>query len=92
MTSFIIVVVLFVAIVFGYNIWKGMDQHDKLKAYERRLVEAEQDYKKSLRGADKVEALEKGRKFYSTLRGNNTLTIMDETQIMNDLNAHTNLK
>lgn len=40
----------------------------------------------------RVDALEKGRKYYASLRPNGIATITDEASIANDLNAHSGIK
>jgi hypothetical protein len=59
---------------------KNIENIEKSEVYE-------EEYKKSLKGADKSLALELGRKYYGSLRENGRVTIYDEQAITNDLNS-----
>ena len=72
--STIIIIVFVIAILIAIG----------KKSEERRL---KQEYHKALLGTDKVAALAAGRKYYSFLRKDGKLTIMDEQMITNDLST-----
>lgn len=69
--------ILLVAVVIGVFIG--------LKIFQNRK-KLKEEYDEALRGTDKKNALEAGRKYYRSLRGGN-LTIYDEQAITNDLNT-----
>lgn len=75
----VVIMLIFVAIMFiGLHFFKK--QKEKL-----RLLKEE--YDNALRGNDKKRALDAGRAYYSSLRGQGKLTIYDEQAITNDLAA-----
>jgi hypothetical protein len=49
------------------------------------------EYEEALAGADRLLALERGRKYYGSLRLFGTVTIYDEMAISNDINCRKNL-
>jgi hypothetical protein len=72
-------IIIIIVIVGGIlaMIYNSYNKNEKLKA----------EYEEALKGNDKKVALEAGRKYYSSLRGNGKLTIYDEQAITNDLST-----
>lgn len=94
-----IIIVVFILII-GIKIFKAVmkKKADQLveDTYEEALTEAKNAYDEALSGKDKRDALVKGRKYYSLLRGgiaalavdySTELPADDEARINSDINS-----
>lgn len=100
MVIVIIIIILIIVAVIGVKIFKAVmkKKAEQLIAqtYEQTLADAKIAYDEALNGKDKRDALVKGRRYYSVLRGgiaalaydfSDCLTAEDEARINTDLNS-----
>lgn len=97
----VVIIVVIALIFFVIKIEKLINKNNEIEAAKRKLIadklnekilSLKLDYENSLKGTDKIEALKKGREYYSFLRSikngdNRGPSIYDETSMANDIST-----